>query len=93
MSAIDEARLEEFKGRVAARYTRDCTVLLGMWLGDEPALYSALAEEPQTPERIAADAGCSPRLVRDLLDGQVASGHINYHPDSDSYSLNVRKPD
>ena len=87
MAGFDQQKLEEFKNRVVARYTRDRSACLALLLGDEPMLYAALAQAPQTPAGIAAEAGCSPRLVRELLDGQVASGHIDYDPESDRYSL------
>jgi hypothetical protein len=88
MVATRDAKLEEFKKRVVGKYTREGSAILALWLGEEPGLYDALAGTRQTPARVAERAGCSPQLARKLLDGQVAAGRIDYHPDSDSYSLN-----
>jgi 2-polyprenyl-3-methyl-5-hydroxy-6-metoxy-1,4-benzoquinol methylase len=84
---IDEAKLEEFMGRMVG-YMTGGAACFGIWLGDELGLYSALAKDgPRSADEVAADAGCNPRLVREWLDGQVAAGLVEYDADADSYSL------
>ncbi len=84
---VDEARLEEYMRRILG-YMTGSAVCYGIWLGDELGLYRVLAEEgPARPDEIAAKAGCNPRLVREWLDGQAASGLISYDADDDSYDL------
>ncbi|MGZ4182739.1 MAG: class I SAM-dependent methyltransferase [Solirubrobacteraceae bacterium] len=88
-TGVDEARLEEFMGRMVG-YMTGGAACFGIWLGDELGLYSALANDgPRTADEVAARAGCNPRLVREWLDGQVAAGLVEYDVDADSYSLSV----
>jgi SAM-dependent methyltransferase len=85
--AVDEARLEEFMGRMVANMT-GATACLGIWLGDELGLYKTLAENgQQSAEEVADGAGCNPRLVREWLDGQAAAGLVDYDPEADRYRL------
>ncbi len=85
--AIDEAKLEEFMGRMVGHMT-GATVCFAIWLGDELGLYKALATDgPKTADELASAAGCNPRLVREWLDGQAAAGLVGYDPDGDRYSL------
>jgi 2-polyprenyl-3-methyl-5-hydroxy-6-metoxy-1,4-benzoquinol methylase len=87
MSVVDEARLEEFMGRMVG-YMTGGAACLGIWLGDDLGLYEALSESgPSSAEEVAEDSGCNPRLVREWLDGQTAAGLVEYDPDSDRYSL------
>jgi trans-aconitate methyltransferase len=84
---VDEAKLEEFMGRMVG-YMTGGALCLGIWLGDELGLYSALAKKgSQSADGLAAEAGCNPRLTREWLDGQTAAGLLDYDPDSDAYSL------
>src|SRR5207248_10210510 len=76
--AIDEAKLEEFMGRMVG-YMTGGAACLGIWLGDELGLYSSLAGDgPRTADEVAAAADCNPRRVREWMDGQVAAGLIEY---------------
>src|SRR5207302_8258359 len=85
--AIDEARLEEFMGRMVG-YMTGGAACLGIWLGDELGLYSTMTEQGSaSADEIAAAAGCNPRLTREWLDGQVAAGLADYDAEGDSYSL------
>jgi SAM-dependent methyltransferase len=85
--AIDEAKLEEFMGRMVG-YMTGSAVCLGIWLGDELGLYRALASDgPRAAEEVAEQAGTNPRLTREWLDGQVAGGLIDYEPGADRYSI------
>jgi SAM-dependent methyltransferase len=88
-TGIDEAKLEEFMGRMVG-YMTGGAACFGIWLGDELGLYSALAKHGlHTSDEVAADAGCNARLVREWLDGQVAAGLIDYDAEADSYSLSA----
>jgi 2-polyprenyl-3-methyl-5-hydroxy-6-metoxy-1,4-benzoquinol methylase len=87
MAAIDEARLEEFMGRMVGNMT-GATACFAIWLGDELGLYGALAQNgSQSSDEVATQTSCNPRLVREWLDGQAAAGLVEYDPDGDLYSL------
>ncbi len=86
-TAVDEAKLEEFMGRMVGHMTGGAACF-GIWLGDELGLYTAVAKaEGRSADEVASDTGCNPRLVREWLDGQVAAGLVGYDPDGDRYSL------
>jgi SAM-dependent methyltransferase len=86
-TAIDEARLEEFMGRMVG-YMTGGAACFGIWLGDELGLYKTLASAaPRSAEDVASEAGCNPRLVREWLDGQVAAGLVEYDSAADHYAL------
>jgi SAM-dependent methyltransferase len=85
--AIDEAKLEEFMGRMVG-YMTGGAMCFGVWLGDELGLYSALVQSgPCGAGEVAEATGCNARLVREWLDGQVAAGLIEYDAEGDRYSL------
>jgi len=85
--AIDEARLEEFMGRMVGHMT-GATACLSIWLGDELGLYRALSGgSARSADEPAGEAGCHPRLVREWLDGQAAAGLVEYDAETDRYSL------
>ena len=87
--AIDEARLEQFMGRMVG-YMTGATACFSIWLGDELGLYRALARESaRSADELAEEAGCHPRLVREWLDGQAAAGLVEYDPEADRYSLSA----
>jgi SAM-dependent methyltransferase len=84
---IDEAKLEEFMGRMVG-YMTGAMACLGIWLGDELGLYAALAQGgAQSADALASQTGCHPRLVREWLDGQAAAGLVEYDTEADTYSL------
>src|SRR4029077_6178589 len=71
---MNEAKLHEFMGKVV-------TDMGGAWMmamvliGDELGLYKAMANgKEMTAEALAERFGCHPRLVREWLDANVASG-------------------
>ncbi|HEU4368710.1 MAG TPA: class I SAM-dependent methyltransferase [Methylomirabilota bacterium] len=73
---MNEAKLHEFMGKVV-------TDMGGAWMmamvliGDELGLYKAMADgNAITAEALATRAGCNPRLVREWLDANVASGYL-----------------
>jgi SAM-dependent methyltransferase len=87
MAAVDEAKLGEFMSRMVA-YMTGGAACFAVWLGDELGLYRALADEgASSAQAVAAKAGCQPRLVREWLDGQAASGLVDYDAAADTYSL------
>jgi SAM-dependent methyltransferase len=73
---MNEAKLHEFMGKVV-------TDMGGAWMmamvliGDELGLYKAMADgKPITAQALAERCGCHPRLVREWLDANVASGYL-----------------
>jgi 2-polyprenyl-3-methyl-5-hydroxy-6-metoxy-1,4-benzoquinol methylase len=87
MAAVDEAELGEFMGRMAG-YMTGGAACFAIWLGDELGIYQALADAgPSSAQAVAAKVACHPRLVREWLDGQAASGLVDYDATADTYSL------
>ena len=84
---IDDAKVEEFIGKLmadAAATLHSATVVLGERLG----FYVALADGgPQTAEDLASRTGCHPRIMREWLNAQVASGYCELDPETDRYWL------
>jgi SAM-dependent methyltransferase len=73
---MNEARLHEFMGKVV-------TDMGGAWMmamvliGDELGFYKAMADgKLMTAQALAERCGCHPRLVREWLDANVASGYV-----------------
>jgi 2-polyprenyl-3-methyl-5-hydroxy-6-metoxy-1,4-benzoquinol methylase len=56
-------------------------------IGDRLGLYRALAERPQSPAELADRTGTAPRYVEEWLRGQAAGGYVQYHPETDTYSM------
>lgn len=75
---MDEARLHDFMGKLVGDMGAAAT-LANVILGDELGLYRAMADsQPTTPEALAAKTGCHPRLVREWLNTQAASGYMTH---------------
>ncbi|HDS1817764.1 TPA: methyltransferase domain-containing protein [Pseudomonas putida] len=73
---MDEARLHEFMGKLVGDMGAAAT-LANVILGDELGLYRAMADsQPTTAEALATKTGCHPRLVREWLNAQAASGYM-----------------
>lgn len=73
---MDEARLHDFMGKLVGDMGAAAT-LANVILGDELGLYRAMADsQPITPEALAEKTGCHPRLVREWLNAQAASGYM-----------------
>src|SRR5438105_15865450 len=84
---MDEAKLEEFMGKMVGNMTGGA-LCFSVWLGDELGLYRAMAGAGAlSADDVAKRAECNARLVREWLDGQVAGGLIGYDAGSDSYEL------
>jgi len=85
--AVDKDRLEAFMERWAADQAATmhaATVVVGDQLG----LYRALARGgPQTFQELAEATGCQPRLLREWLNAQVASGYAEYDAEEARYWL------
>jgi SAM-dependent methyltransferase len=84
---VDESAVEEFMHRMVGLMTGSA-VCYGIWLGDELGLYQKLAAVGPAPAaEVASAAGCNPRLVTEWLDGQAASGLVEYDPAAGTYAL------
>jgi SAM-dependent methyltransferase len=73
---MDEAKLHEFMGKLV-------TDMGGAWMmamvliGDELGLYKAMADgQPASADEVAKRSGCHPRLVREWLDANAATGYV-----------------
>ena len=73
---MNEAKLHEFMGKVV-------TDMGGAWMmaavliGDELGLYKAMADGTSvTADALAKRCRCNPRLVREWLDANAASGYV-----------------
>lgn len=87
--STDQGKVEAFMGKMLGHMT-GVTVCYSVWLGDELGLYRAMAGAgPVTSEAIAKKTKCNPRLIREWLDGQAASGLVEYEPKNDSYNLSA----
>ncbi len=57
-------------------------------LGDRLGLYKAMADGARvTSSDLAKKTGLHERYVREWLSGQAASGYIDYHPETNTFSL------
>ncbi|MCY1264468.1 methyltransferase domain-containing protein [Pseudomonas jinjuensis] len=75
---MDEAKLNDFMGRLVADMG-GAAMLASVLLGDELGLYKAMADnQPVSPEELAERTGCNPRLLREWLSAQAASGYIEH---------------
>src|SRR5215475_11276475 len=84
---IDEAALGQLMEQVVG-YMTGGAMCFSIWLGDELGLYQAMAGSgPLTSDEVATKTGCNPRLVRELLDGQVAGGLISWDATTDRYEM------
>jgi SAM-dependent methyltransferase len=61
-------------------------------IGDRLGLYRAMADgKPVTPAELAARTGTAERYVREWLNANAASKYIQYHPESNSYSMTAEQ--
>ena len=75
---MDEAKLQEFMGKLVGDLG-GAAIMANVILGEELGLYRAMADnQPVTPEELAQRTGCHPRLVREWLSGQAASGYVEH---------------
>jgi SAM-dependent methyltransferase len=75
---MDESKLQAFMGKLVGDMG-GAAIMANVLLGDELGLYRAMADgEAVTPEQLAERTGCHPRLVREWLCGQAASGYVEH---------------
>jgi len=75
---MDEAKLNEFMGKLV-NDMGGAAMLASVILGEELGLYRALVHgKPTSPEQLASDTHCHPRLVREWLNAQAASGYLEH---------------
>jgi SAM-dependent methyltransferase len=75
---MDESKLHAFMGKLVADMG-GAAIMANVLLGDELGLYRAMADgQALTPEELARRTGCHPRLVREWLSGQAASGYVEH---------------
>src|SRR5436190_19592825 len=75
---MDEAKLNEFMGKLVVDMG-GAAIMANVILGEELGLYRAMADGiPVTPEQLAERTNCNPRLVREWLSGQAASGYVDH---------------
>lgn len=61
-------------------------------IGDKLGLYRAVADgKPVTPAELAARTGTAERYVREWLNANTAGNYVQYHPESNSYSLSAEQ--
>ena len=85
--ALDQERLQAFMERYAADQAATMHAA-SVVVGDQLGLYRSLAVEGrQTAAELAVATGCHPRLIREWLNAQVASGYCEHDPDQGEYWL------
>lgn len=84
---LDEAKLQVFMGKMVG----DMGAAIGtalVLIGDKLGLYKALAAfGPLTPHQLADRTGTAERYVREWLAAQAASGYVEYHPVTNTFSM------
>jgi SAM-dependent methyltransferase len=87
MRALDEAKLNEFIGRMLGDMGAIMNGAL-MLVGDRLGLYKAMAEAgPVTSAELATRTGTAERYVREWLAAQAASGYAEYDRTTGRYAL------
>jgi SAM-dependent methyltransferase len=75
---MNEAKLQDFMGRLVTDMG-GAALMANVILGEELGLYRAMADgAPVTPEDLARRTGCQPRLLREWLSAQAASGYVEH---------------
>ena len=86
-TAIDPTRLEAFMGQAVVDLAASFSAPL-VRLGARLGLYRALADGgAATPDELAERTGTEPRMVREWLGNQAASGYVMYDPATERYTL------
>ncbi|NKB80827.1 MAG: methyltransferase domain-containing protein [Nitrospirales bacterium] len=85
--ALNEAKLNEFMGKIIG----DMGAAIGAALvltGDRLGLYKALSQfGPLTSHQLAERTGTTERYIREWLASQAASGYIEYHSETNQFSM------
>ncbi|MDX1372271.1 MAG: class I SAM-dependent methyltransferase, partial [Nitrososphaeraceae archaeon] len=87
-NSINETKLQEFMNKAVNDIAASSTAMLVI-LGERLGLYKAMAEENKylSVQELATKTGTNPRLVKEWLANQVASGYIEYNPSTEKYLL------
>jgi 2-polyprenyl-3-methyl-5-hydroxy-6-metoxy-1,4-benzoquinol methylase len=86
-TAVDEARLEAFVGRVVDEIGAALNVPLTV-IGDRLGLYRAMGDSsPVTSAELAERTRTHERYVREWLAAQAAGGYVEHEPDTGTYVL------
>jgi 2-polyprenyl-3-methyl-5-hydroxy-6-metoxy-1,4-benzoquinol methylase len=83
---LDEAKIEEFAGRMFGTYTSAMLTYM-IDLGNRTGLFETLAAGPGTSEELAGRAGLTERYVREWLGAVTTGGIVTYDPSSRTYTL------
>jgi hypothetical protein len=75
---MNEAKLQEFMGKLV-NDMGGAAMLASVIVGEELGLYKALADgKALTSDELATKTKCNPRLVKEWLSAQAASGYIDH---------------
>jgi SAM-dependent methyltransferase len=75
---MDDAKLQEFMGKLV-NDMGGAAMLASVIVGEELGLYRAMADGVSlTADDLAAKTHCQPRLTREWLNAQAASGYMEY---------------
>jgi hypothetical protein len=84
---VDEAKLDEFVGRVVTDMGGAVGALLA-YVGDKLGLYRAMAGAgPMTAADLAKKTGTNPRMIAEWLASQAAGGYVLYDAKAGKYVL------
>lgn len=84
--ALDEAKVEEFAGRLFETFTSG-TLTLMIDVGHRTGLFEAAAAGPATSTELAERAGLRERYVREWLGALTTAEIFGYDPESGRYTL------
>jgi SAM-dependent methyltransferase len=85
--AVDEAKVEEFVGKVLTDVSGLTTTVLAS-IGDRLGLWKSLAAQgPATSTELAERAGINERYAREWLGGMASAGYLDYDPATESFTL------
>lgn len=83
---IDQGKLEALMGRMVGDIGAAMSASL-VQIGDQLGLYKALAAGPATADELAAKTKTSPRMVREWLLNQAASGYAEFDGATGRFSM------
>jgi SAM-dependent methyltransferase len=88
---FDEGKLNQFVGRMLGDVGAVANGVL-THIGDRLGFYKALMKLGSADAKaVAAETGTSERMVREWLSAQAAQGYIDYHQETDRFSLSPEK--
>jgi SAM-dependent methyltransferase len=84
---VDEKKLNEFLEKIGNEWGVSMSALI-TFVGDKLGLFKAMAEAgPLTPEELARKTKTHPRIIKEWLAAQAASGFVTYNPSAGTYTL------